>query len=721
MKIKNIKLILPKLKTKLPEYLKETKLLLENNKIRCPNYAAHKNNDEHPSASFVPNSNRTLIYCFVEKRPFDILDVYALVHKKAINGEFFYLAIEDLCKKYNIYYETESGNSPKEIEIRKKREILTKLHILSFNNVKAGNGLKYYKLRNLSKAKIQHFKIGYLEPKNIPESLYTEFNKYFDYQLNRVFNHPALVIPIYTQYNQYWGLSLRQFDCPKEDKYLHLFLSSGGKGNIFNTNNVKSSEEVYITEGCFDTIAMFPETNVIACLTNIITEKGIEYLADMEFKKVNLVLDPDNFTKGEATDGILKTILRLKNLDTVINVIKIPENLDPDDYLKKHTLEEFKNLPNMEGIDYLLSKVKTKIIGNDKIYDFIATCPNLVLKERYITKVAESLKIGKRNLTKKLEELNENSSLNLVQYVKEKDFLSELIEDFAKAAWNKKYVSLSSGFELFDKNLGGFEDTLYLLIGHPEMAKTSWLLNLTYNLLKDKNNFVALYSLDDGLKRAIIPRFVSLLTGLTSNQIKNPTEATKDRWMKGLKQLSSLKDRLTMKDGGDIRTVWDLGNFVNIHMNIANENNKKFIILIDNLHTLTASAKLGTTEDSKKVINFLKRLPQKYFCPIIATAEVPKGTRGRPSGEDIKDSIEFWYAARFVGGLYNDINQRKQTHLIWENNGEFNPIFELYISKNQTGHGWHGSLFYKLDRQNNKLIECSADEMQLLKNGQSLF
>lgn len=111
-----------------------------------------------------------------------------------------------------------------------------------------------------------------------------------------------------------------------------------------------------------------------------------------------------------------------------------------------------------------------------------------------------------------------------------------------------------------------------------------------------------------------------------------------------------------------------------------------------------------------------------YNCPVFTTAEVPKSADKKPTGKDIKETIDLWYAARCVIGVYNGMRDKGDTNLMWDSgNGIPEPVVEFYISKNQTGESWHGSLFYKVRAKDNVMIECTEDEANIIKNGGMLF
>jgi replicative DNA helicase len=1050
-RIKNLDKVKDLIKAKLPDYLKELGLRVEGSKVQCPHTEVHEHGDkEKLSAAFLPQSQNKLIYCFVEDKVFDIFDIYSLKTGKNITGAAFYEAVKVLAEKYGVPIEEEYEFSMQEQERRRKRKVLEQLHVLSTQHAK--DGVALYKKRNINKEKLLHWKIGYLTPDLISRELDKDFKMMYEYRLLAVFTHPALVIPVFDEDQQYVGLIMRQFGAPKGNEYLNI--SMQGK-NLFNIHNVRGSELLTVVEGAFDTMALYPEKNVVGCLTNSLHDADLEKVANLKPKKIRLALDPDNLFQGTARDGFLKAILKMKNLDSEIEVVVIPsegdKKPDPDEYMKTHTLEEFNKLPKMSAITYLLKNFEKNVIKADRIYEFIAGCPNLIRREQFITECANVLKIGKRQLAKSIESISENKeSFNMIQYVQEKDAFEELLESFTESAWNKNFQGIPSGFPLFDRKFGGFEDTLYLFVGYPEMGKcwgrgtpiltysgdikpveqikagdllmgencypvqvestcrgreemyrviphkgdswscnkshilvlfyrnggkdqiieitvedflkrspafqercklikkqvdfthdypipfdtyfiglwlgdgtrglphitqneselepyfqefakdnqliykkvtsktrcpkhtftnnwqgnplltelktlvinnekriterylkntrdnrlrllaglidsdgyltsggyevctkwasfaedivylarslgfqaniskkivnnityyrirldglchlipcklkrkiaskrqskkdvnhtgfrlealgvgdyygftlniesngrcllgdftlthnTTFLLNFVYRLAQCRDTFVAFYSLDDGAKRAVLPRLLSIASGLTSKQIKQPSKDIEAKWFAGMKKIEALKENLIIKDGSEVRTIKDMENFVKIHAAMAEEKGKKFFIVIDNLHDIVASHKFESVQNSQRVASFLKRLPQEINCPIIATAEVPKSADAKPSGKDIKESIDLWYAARFVAGIFSNFHLAKnknQTNLVWQDeNGRHQPIMELFVSKNQTGEAEHGSLFYKFSMVTNNLIECTEKETQLLSAGQ---
>lgn len=701
------------------EYLIENGYEIKGNKVQCINTEAHEHGDKNKlSASFV-GIGKKKIFCFVENRAYDIFDLYTRVTGKDTKGQGFFVALKFFCDKYKIPYEEVYAHSPKEIELSKKRKVLEELHKMSLVKDNLMAGKEYYQRRKLTLDKIKHFRIGFIKPEFVPYDLDSQFKTMFEYSIKKTLTNPGLVIPLFDEYNQYRAIIIRQFDVDEKSgtKYLNYSVSKKG---LFNVNNVKSDEYVYIVEGTFDTIALYPENNVVGVLTNGVKAEDLEFFEKKNFKKIYVALDEDNSRKERKEgDGIYSTIMSLKNLEAEVFVIKLPHGTDPDEYITHEGIDAFHSLEKIPALKYLIGRYKQDVITTKELYEYVAGCPDVIRKENYITYLSKKLDVGKRALSREIDKFSDtDKNINLLDYAKEKDCTEELLEDFTETAWNNDFTTISSGYPIFDSKLGGFEDTIYMFIARPEMGKSLGLLAFTKNILSDPNNFVAFYSLDDGVKRAILPRLLAMITGLKSSEIRNPTQEIKDKWKEGVNKLRELKDSFVMKDGADIRTVWDLENFLKIHKHIADERNKKLIVIIDNIHCLTSSNKFEGTENMTRVAAFLKKVPQVYECPVITTAEVPKSAAKKPTGDDIKQTIDLWYAARCVIGVYNGMSDKGDTNLMWSSgDGAPEPVIEFFVSKNQTGETWHGSLFYKVRLKDNAMIECTEEEMEILKAG----
>ena len=724
MRIKNLDKVKEILKAKLPEYIKSLGLTIDKSKLQCPNHAeAHKHGDKGKlSAAFLPKTNNSIIWCFVEDRKFDIFDVYSIQTGKDISGKNFYTAIKELAKIFSIPLDIEDTYSIPEKTKDKKREALEALHRISLKNIKLG--VPFYKERNLNKEKIKYWKIGFISPDLITKELNDVFKNLFEYSLKGIITHPALLIPILNENKQYAGVVIRQFGCSVSDRYLNISIE--GK-NLFNICNLRGKEHLYIVEGVFDAIALYPETNVVAVLTNSLHDKDLEYLAKIEYNKITIALDEDNWKQGSKRDGIFKTIMKLRNISTDVEIIHLPKDSDPDSFIKEKGLQEFKDLPRITAIDYLIENFQEKLIPIEELYRYVSGCPDIVKTENLINHICKQLSLGKRQMVREIEGAEVKSdNINLVDYVEEKEHFTNMLEDFTEAAWSKEFQGIKTGFPIFDNKVGGFEDTLYLYIGRPEQGKTAVLLNFTYMLASQPDTFVAFYSLDDGAKRAIVPRLMSMASGLSTKIIRDPEPDIEKAWQTGLAKLHTFKDSLIIKDGGDIQSVADLDKYIKLHYNIAREKNKKFVVVIDNVHALTSSSRFEANENTQRIAAYLKKIPQAMHCPIIGTAEVPKSASQIPEGKDIKESIDLWYSARFVGSIVSAAHAKGESNLLWRpegnaSSGKMMPIIQLYISKNQTGQLWHGNLYYKLNWNNNKLTECTEEESKRLADGQYLY
>lgn len=149
------------LKRRLADYLTRTGRPLNVN-FKCPNHAAHKNNDSTPSAHFYPESNT--VYCFAEDRSFDIFDLIGFDEN-----------ISDFPGQMARAAEILEGTSRRE----PPRKAPTKTAETDFSGQYAKycaelkespEALAYLERRGITPESAEHFNIGYCEDWNHPST-----------------------------------------------------------------------------------------------------------------------------------------------------------------------------------------------------------------------------------------------------------------------------------------------------------------------------------------------------------------------------------------------------------------------------------------------------------------------------------------------------------------------------------------------------------------------
>lgn len=162
-----------------------------------------------------------------------------------------------------------------------------------------------------------------------------------------------------------------------------------------------------LVEGYFDCIVpfQFGFRNVVASLGTSLTERQVSLLGRYT-RKVMVNYDPD--TAGKS--ATLRSIDLLLEQGFQINVIQLPDGLDPDTYLLKQGREGYceqmkRSLPYL---DFVLGHAiaehsapesprgKKEIVSS--VLPFLAKVPNRIERAEYVSRVAERLKISEELL-----------------------------------------------------------------------------------------------------------------------------------------------------------------------------------------------------------------------------------------------------------------------------------------------------------------------------------
>lgn len=146
-------------------------------------------------------------------------------------------------------------------------------------------------------------------------------------------------IPVFDFKGSLVGIVMRLMCQQKHDSY---FKDNVSKTKVlFNLNNAYSEiirlNRVFLTEGCPDTMALYKNgvKNAVACLGTNISDYHIFMLSCLTDNLI-LVLDSDN----AGWQACLKAKAKCKGRMNTYRV-KLPYNLDADEYLKNNSVEDF--------------------------------------------------------------------------------------------------------------------------------------------------------------------------------------------------------------------------------------------------------------------------------------------------------------------------------------------------------------------------------------------
>lgn len=175
-------------------------------------------------------------------------------------------------------------------------------------------------------------------------------------------------------------------------------------GIYFAKGEISKKNKCILVEGYLDVLSMHQLgiTNVVASSGTSLTEDQIRLIHKFT-DNITIIYDGDSAGIHAAlrgTDMILKEGMNVK-------IILLPDGQDPDDFAKKHSLEEVEDYIAGDEQDFISFKtdVLLKEAGNDPlkraelindISDTIAVIPDAVVRAMYVRSSAERFDIDER-------------------------------------------------------------------------------------------------------------------------------------------------------------------------------------------------------------------------------------------------------------------------------------------------------------------------------------
>ncbi len=309
----------------------------------------------------------------------------------------FIEAVRIIANKVNIPIEVDIYKPKEDLKNKDLYEIYDIANKFYQNNLKTKDGIKameYLKKRHIDEDIIKEFEIGLssssklydsLKNKNYDEDMLirsgiasSSNNNVYDTFLNRI------MFPLYNLDNKVVGFSGRIYDDSSQAKYINSKESDiFHKGEIiYNYKTAKEESKrkksVIITEGFMDVIGLYRYgiKNVIATMGTAVTAKQISIIKKMS-NNIILCFDGDN--AGEiATISCANEFI---NSGVKPSIIRLPDNLDPEEYIDKYGVDKFNELINKayNYLDYKIDyyKKNTNFDNTEEISKYIKE----VLKE----------------------------------------------------------------------------------------------------------------------------------------------------------------------------------------------------------------------------------------------------------------------------------------------------------------------------------------------------
>jgi len=310
--------------------------------------------------SFTVNDEKQFYHCFSTNKHGDIFTFLV-----EVGGLSFPEAVEKLADEAGVQLRTFSPAEEEKFNKSKKLYEALEISKSFFSSQIFDNdnslALKYLKNRGLSNDIINSYEIGYapkgnklekfLISKGVSHEIMTlagmtikDENKkdnFYDRFRNRI------IFPIRDIRNRVVGFGGRVINAEDKPKYLNspetpVFHKGGLLYNFSKIRpNIKNNDNLIVVEGYMDVVSLASKGlhNSVAPLGTALTETQLNLLWK-ETDSPIICFDGDKAGK-QASFRASEIALKLLKPNKTLRFINLPDNLDPDDYIKNNGLENF--------------------------------------------------------------------------------------------------------------------------------------------------------------------------------------------------------------------------------------------------------------------------------------------------------------------------------------------------------------------------------------------
>lgn len=343
-------------------------------------------------------------------------------------------ALKKLADKAGISFEI--GNIKKiPVKNQKLYEIFETSQKIYQNNLNSEVGIKakqYLKDRDINNDIIKEFGIGLSIKENYLLTNILKKKGYNDKELidsglvgngdNGLHDiyYNRIMFPLYDLNGKVVGYSGRIYDMKDTSKYINTKETAIFKKGELLYNYHKAKDEarkqgkIIVMEGFMDVIAAYKVgiKNVVATMGTAVTSNQANLLKRMA-KEIILCFDGDE-AGAKATSSCIE---ELNKLGVTPKVVRLEENLDPDEYIKKYGSQFLNKIENpINVMDFKLTYLKKNknLEDNIEYADYILNVlkevkkiDDIILKNLTLQKLSEESHLGLDILKEKLENMSE--------------------------------------------------------------------------------------------------------------------------------------------------------------------------------------------------------------------------------------------------------------------------------------------------------------------------
>ena len=437
-------------------------------------------------------------------------------------------------------------------ELHQIYDLSLKFYINNLNTAQGREAKEYLNKRNISEDIIKEFQIGLalkkdtlskilikkFKPEDVLKSGLVGKNDYGYYDLF----YERIMFPLYDLDGNPVAYSGRIYNREDNSKYFNTIETEIFKKGelLYNYHRAKDEarrkNKVLIMEGFMDVIRAYTigVKNVVATMGTAVTEVQANLIKRMA-KEIILCFDGDE-AGAKATMSCSNELLKI---GVTPKVIRLDDNLDPDEYIQKYGKEAFqKKIDNPINImDFKLSYLKkgkdltSSVDGAKYISELITELNKIddeILKDLTIKKVATEMDIDEDLIRKHLEKKEikqikpkktenkvlttkyEKAESGLVYYMLKSPEVITMYNNKVTYIPNKEYRMLAREISSFYKNFGFINEADFidyiecdedLMTTISKINKNNTKETYTLEEIEDYINVIRDYNVKEEIKR----------------------------------------------------------------------------------------------------------------------------------------------------------------------------------------------------------------------------
>ncbi|GEM_PF-1290567 len=277
---------------------------------------------------------------------------------------------------------------------------------------------------------------------------------------------------------------------------------------------------------------------------------------------------------------------------------------------------------------------------------------------------------------------------------------------------------LKLGFPEFEKKTLGLIPGLYLVAGGTGTGKTSFVLQLAWQIVSFNKDVSVLVVSFDSTSDKVYDRIIAQMTRVSWERVRLSdfeSEISRMKVQRARRKVAKLGDRFTVWDERNFGMI-ELNYFLNRVATWRAQHPGRAVVVVDpvNMIRVERSKEISINETLEVVIRDFKSFATLMDVSIVAVANVSDVGVKRPSLKSFSSTPSLLYLPHVVIAAYCDFLNNPETELLeweWGTEDVMVPIVEMKFIKNKLT-GFSDTLFYRYWGSAGYFKECAIEEME---------